>query len=268
MDNLQIVENRIVENSKVNPRKYGLVKQLGPYDITPADLYNAHLPPTKPRREQSLQPDATPNGVADELSLMPVLLGGGFSMENGSVVQEAIYDARVTAPGQKVRGVPMEGPGVLKAIQSIMGSNQTIAPPMPGQMAPKTQPDAEPMEPPPPYSPQVPTGGPATSDWKAQLKNWDNLRERTRLDIIKKYAGGNEEAFKDVIPKMTDIEKDAFVKTSKAYYFRMNNVKVCNEDTLKGCTQQERESYKYHTDKASDFLLQVYSGFLNFLLDT
>jgi hypothetical protein len=237
MDNLKIVQDRIVENTKVNPRKYGLVKQLGPYDITPADLYNAHIPPTKPRREQFVQPDATPLGVADELSLMPVLLGGGFSMENGSVVQEAIYDARITAPGQKVRGIPMEGPGVLKAIQSIMGSSQTVAPSTPGQMAPTTQPMAEPTTTPTPT-------GPADPAWMTDLKNWDSLSERKRMDLIKRYGGGNEVAFKDIVPKMTQEEKDAFARIIKAYFMQRENVTICNEDGRnKPCTQEQREAW-------------------------
>ena len=132
MDNLAIISQRIVENSKVNPRKYGLVKQIGPYDITPADMFNYHENPRKIRRLQAIQPDAVPNGVQDDLVYLPTLLGGGFSMEKGSVVQEAIYDARITAPGQKVRGMPLEGPGVLRAINS-----QVIAPntyPVPSAM--------------------------------------------------------------------------------------------------------------------------------------
>jgi hypothetical protein len=237
MDNLRIVQDRIVENTKVNPRKYGLVKQLGPYDITPADLYNAHLPPIKPRRGEFVQPDATPNGVADELSSMPVLLGGGFSMENGSVVQEAIYDARITAPGQKVRGIPMEGPGVLKAIQSIMGSSQTMVPQMPGQMAPTTQPIAEPTTTPTPAAPEKPA-------WATMLDQWDTLSERRRLDLIKKYAGGNEAAFKDIIPRMTQEEKDTFARVVKSYFMDRQGVTMCNEaGRSQPCTPEQREAW-------------------------
>ena len=239
MDNLGIVSDRIVENTKVNPRKYGLVKQLGPYDITPADMYNAHLPPTKPRRQQFFQPDATPLGVDDDLARMPVLLGGGFSMENGSVVQEAIYDARITAPGQKVRGMPMEGPGVLKAIQSIMGSSQTLAPSMPGQMAPTTQPMAIPTNPdepitrqnprpmdvpPPPAAPAAPAppAAPASNEptfWLLDLskERWPKLSLDRKFYLIANYAAKNTEAFFPVIPLMSRQEKTLFDKTLQGY---------------------------------------------------
>lgn len=125
MDNLGIVKDRIVENSRPNPNKYGLVKSVGPFDPTPADIYNVGsnlISRIIPRRNQVIEPDAVPNGVNDDLMWLPTLIGGGFSMENGSVVQEAIYDARITAPGQKVRGIPMEGPGVLSAIESVVNN--------------------------------------------------------------------------------------------------------------------------------------------------
>ena len=94
MDNLAIISQRIVENSKVNPRKYGLVKQIGPYDITPADMFNYHENPRKIRRLQAIQPDAVPNGVQDDLVYLPTLLGGGFSMEKGSTMHELLLPVK------------------------------------------------------------------------------------------------------------------------------------------------------------------------------
>ena len=247
-DNLAIVRDRIVENSKVNPRKYGLVKQIGPYDLTPADVYNINLPPTRPRRSEFLQPDGTPNGVKDELSWLPILLGGGFSMENGSVVQESIYDARITAPGQKVRGYPMEGPGVLKAIQSLIGSGprNAMMPSVPGQMAPSATPAAAPMAP-VDEEPQ----------WSKDLKNWDNLRERQKLDIIKKYAGGNEKAFVPVIPKFTEDEKTEFKTAIRRHFDRVNNVPPACVGRGTPCSAEDRKLQLYWDEKFLEVVKQL-----------
>lgn len=229
-DNLAIVRDRIVENTKVNPRKYGLVKQIGPYDVTPMDVYNFNVPPTRPRRAEFLQPDATPNGVKDELSWLPVLLGGGFSMENGSVVQESIYDARITAPGQKVRGFPMEGPGILKAIQSVIGSGpqtrNSIAPAVPGQMAPAPTNTPTPLAPTPlaptPAPTPAPTQTPASNEptyWAFDLtpERWPKLSKDRKFILITTYAAKNTEAFFPVIPLMTREEKTLFDQTLRGY---------------------------------------------------
>lgn len=243
MDNLQIIRDRIVENTKVNPNKYGLVKQMGPFDMTPGDIYNAGLPPRRPRREEFLEPDAVPRGVNDDLMWMPVLLGGGFSLENGSVVQESVYDARITAPGQKVRGVPMEGPGVLKALQSsIARSNQTVMPSMPGQTTPSN-----------PATPAAPApSAPAKASLEAQLQNWDKLTDREKETLIRQ-AGGNEKYFVAVIPKMTQDEKDTFMRITKAYFDRVNNVPpACRRDS--GCTKEDREAEKAANDQFLEVL--------------
>ena len=241
-DNLAIVRDRIVENAKVNPKKYGLVKQIGPYDVTPMDVYNFNVPPTRPRRSEFLQPDATPNGVKDELSWLPILLGGGFSMENGSVVQESIYDARITAPGQKVRGFPMEGPGILKAIQSVIGSGpqtrNSIAPAVPGQMAPA------PTNTPTPLAPTD-----SEPQWSKDLKNWVNLRERQKIELIKKYAGGNEKAFLAVIPKFSEDEKTEFATAMRRHFDRVNSVPPACVGRGRPCTAEERELEIYWNKK-------------------
>lgn len=154
MDNLGIIGDRIVQAAKANPFKYGLVKQLGPFKPTQEDLQAvASTMRIFPRREEKIQPDATPANVKDELSFLPTLLGGGFSLLKGSVVDPPIYDARVTAPGQKMQGgPPLEGPGILSAIQSVVAGMTpgTDEIPAPGQeaktgstpAAPATMPDA------------------------------------------------------------------------------------------------------------------------------
>jgi hypothetical protein len=250
MDNLQILRDRVVENSKPNPYKYGLVKQIGPFDPTPADRYNTGLPPIHPRRMQMIEPDAVPNGVKDELSWMPIELGGGFSMRNGSVVQEAIYDARITAPGQKVMGVPLEGPGVLKALQSSFGrSYQTMMPTMPGKQTPS--------------GPSTSTQISAEPQWVQDLKNWDNLRERKKLDLIKRYAGGNEKYFVDIIPKFTEDEKIEFATASRNYFNRSNNVPPKCIGRGRPCTDEERKVEQYWEQKYQEQMLAV----LGFLVD-
>lgn len=152
MDNLGIIGDRIVEAAKANSFKYGLVKQVGPFKPSQEDL-QAIASTTRifPRREEKIQPDATPANVKDELSFLPTLLGGGFSLLKGSVVDPPIYDARITAPGQKMQGgPPMEGPGILQAIQSVVSGMSSLGKdiPAPGQeakttpAAPATMPDA------------------------------------------------------------------------------------------------------------------------------
>lgn len=157
MDNLSIVSSRIVENSKFNPNRYGLVKQMGPWKPTQTDMYEIKSNVRNyPRRQQYIEPDGTPINVNDELAFLPTLLGGGFSLLKGSVVDPPIYDARVTAPGARMLGNPLEGPGVLTAIQSVvagMGApepSQAVAPGAPATPAqtPYTMPDSTQQVPP------------------------------------------------------------------------------------------------------------------------
>jgi hypothetical protein len=113
-DNLKIVERRAQRESRPNLRTYGLVRQLGPWNPTIEDLVEVFAPAPRygnghyPRDYDIIDPDAVPNGVDPDMLHSPVSVGGGFSIFNNTVVQPPIYDARITAPGQKLLGPPLE----------------------------------------------------------------------------------------------------------------------------------------------------------------
>lgn len=137
-DNLRIVQQRLGRLAQPNLRRYGLVRQLGPWTPVAEDLIEIFAPPQTygngnyPRDFDTIEPDAVPNGLDPDLLYMPLNLGGGFSLFDGKVVDPPIYDARVTAPGKKLWGQPLEHLGKM-AMRIAVGSELLSNKPLPSK---------------------------------------------------------------------------------------------------------------------------------------
>jgi hypothetical protein len=96
-------------------RRYGLVRQFGPWKPTEDDIMELFAPaPEDPSDFQVLQVDAV--GPTED-ALIPYELGGGFSLVNGSVVDPPTYDPRWAVPGRKmIDARPMEEAGSVVAL--------------------------------------------------------------------------------------------------------------------------------------------------------
>lgn len=177
-DNLRIVQQRLQQLNAPNMRRYGLVRQVGPWTPTQEDLIEIFAPPQKygngnyPRDYDSIEPDAVPNGVDPDLLYMPLSLGGGFSLFDGKVVDPPIYDARVSAPGKKLWGQPLEHLGKM-AMRIAVGSEIIANKPLPSKD---------------PEGPPLPPGGgsgtkdePLTQQEWTIIKNYQNEYMKTRM---------------------------------------------------------------------------------------
>lgn len=173
-DNLRIVQRRLHQMAAPNMRRYGLVRQVGPWTPTQEDLIEIFATPQKfgngnyPRDYDTIEPDAVPNGVDPDLLYMPLNLGGGFSLFDGKVVEPPIYDARVTAPGKKMWGQPLEHLGKM-AMRIAVGSEIISTKPKPS-----VDPDPE-VLPKPPKDPKDPKD-PDSKDPPLTKEEWEIIK--------------------------------------------------------------------------------------------
>lgn len=109
------MNNPDIVGREARQRMYGLVRQFGPWKPTEDDIMELFAPaPTDPSDLQVIQPDGV--GPTEE-AMLPFLLGGGFSLINGSVVDPPTYDPRWAVPGRKmIDARPMEEAGGVTAL--------------------------------------------------------------------------------------------------------------------------------------------------------
>lgn len=96
---------------------YGLVRQVGPWDVKESDILNIYRPREyDPSDRQLLKPDAVPNGVEPFQQYSQI--GGGVTLTRLGVLDRAMDDPRVQTPGRRLsvnrllgsKRVPMEMP--------------------------------------------------------------------------------------------------------------------------------------------------------------
>lgn len=157
-DNLNIVERQEERLRLPNLNRYGLVRQIGPWQPTNSDLQEIFAPAKRyangnyPRDFSVIAPDAVANGVDPNALHSLFSLAGGFSLFNGTVVDPPIYDARVTAPGKRLgRKQP------LRDISDIPGLAVKLAPGMFSSGPPKLETKPLPLPTPTPDAPKPPT---------------------------------------------------------------------------------------------------------------
>lgn len=212
---------------KYNKMKYGLVRQLGPWTPTEADIFNFAAPArSDPSDYQILNPDGVPNTT--DTHAQSTQLGGGkvaIKTPDGgmTILQRVVDDPRISIPGRRLdinrkagaSRMPIEpgtGYGPLRTVG--VGSSALS---LPKAEAPTTT-----------TTPTFTQTGAPPPDWRARLKTWAKLDEDSRWTLIKRYAGEFPKEFDPYIPSFTADEKDLFKRAALTYYNRQQGKPLTN----------------------------------------